>query len=243
MLSIARKSRSAVPSRASLSSSACRPAEDRGGAGTGRCADPRYSPDAIDLAEDRERFQRLLNDIGLKQPANGLGRTPEDVEEVAETIGYPVLLRPSYVLGGRGMEIVNDTAGLRRYVAEAVKVSGDNPVLIDNVCATPSRSMSTPSTAMRSTSRGSWSTSRKRDPLRGQRMLAAAFSLPDTVVDALREQTEKLARALQVRGLMNVQFAVQGDQICARSQSARQPSLRCQGDRRTGGKYDAGHGG
>ena len=173
------------------------------------------SPDAIDLAEDRERFQRLLNDIGLKQPANGLGRTPEDVEAVAEAIGYPVLLRPSYVLGGRGMEIVNDTVGLRRYVAEAVKVSGDNPVLIDSylrdaievdvdaICDGDAVYIAGIMEHIEEAGIHSGDSACSLPP----------YSLPDAIVDALREQTEKLARALQVRGLMNVQFAVQGDQI------------------------------
>ena len=89
------------------------------------------SPDAIDLAEDRDRFQRLLHEIGLRQPNNGTATSMEQAVAVARKIGYPVLLRPSYVLGGRAMEIVHDETGLRRYVTEAVRVSGDNPVLID----------------------------------------------------------------------------------------------------------------
>ncbi|HSK42122.1 MAG TPA: carbamoyl-phosphate synthase large subunit, partial [Arenibaculum sp.] len=90
------------------------------------------SPDAIDLAEDRERFQQLLHRLELRQPANGLARSLEEAERVAADIGFPVVIRPSYVLGGRAMEIVHDLAGLRRYMANAVKVSGRNPVLIDS---------------------------------------------------------------------------------------------------------------
>ena len=89
------------------------------------------SADAIDLAEDRERFQQLLQRLALLQPDNGIARSAEEADAIAERIGYPVVIRPSYVLGGRAMEIVYDRAGLHRYMREAVRVSGDNPVLID----------------------------------------------------------------------------------------------------------------
>ena len=89
------------------------------------------TPDAIDMAEDRERFQKMLNSIGLKQPPNRTARTPEDAIRLAEEIGYPLVVRPSYVLGGRAMEIVHEQAQLERYMREAVKVSHDSPVLLD----------------------------------------------------------------------------------------------------------------
>ena len=89
------------------------------------------SPDAIDLAEDRERFAALVNKLGLKQPANGIARSRDEAVAVANRIGYPVLMRPSYVLGGRAMEIVDSEAQLDDYIATAVNVSGDSPVLID----------------------------------------------------------------------------------------------------------------
>ena len=89
------------------------------------------SADAIDVAEDRERFQVLLKKLGLRQPENGIARSTEQAEAIAERIGYPVIIRPSYVLGGRAMEIVYDRTGLARYMREAVRVSGENPVLID----------------------------------------------------------------------------------------------------------------
>ncbi|MDA8603492.1 carbamoyl-phosphate synthase large subunit [Alphaproteobacteria bacterium] len=173
------------------------------------------SPDAIDLAEDRERFQQLLNDIGLLQPSNGLGRTPEEVERVAEDIGYPVLLRPSYVLGGRGMEIVNDTERLRRYVSEAVKVSGDTPVLIDSylrdaievdvdaICDGEEVYIAGIMEHIEEAGIHSGDSACSLPP----------YSLSDDLVARLKDQAEKLAVALNVRGLMNVQFAVQGDAI------------------------------
>ena len=85
------------------------------------------SPDAIDLAEDRERFQKLLRGIGLRQPENGTAYSPEQAEAIAQRIGYPVVIRPSYVLGGRAMEIVHDSEGLHRYIRRAVVVSGTSP--------------------------------------------------------------------------------------------------------------------
>ncbi|MEL6621160.1 MAG: carbamoyl-phosphate synthase large subunit, partial [Pseudomonadota bacterium] len=90
------------------------------------------TPDAIDLAEDRERFQALVNELGLKQPKNGIAHTDEQALEIAAKIGFPLVIRPSYVLGGRAMEIVRDQASLERYISEAVVVSGDSPVLLDS---------------------------------------------------------------------------------------------------------------
>ena len=90
------------------------------------------TPDAIDLAEDRERFQALVNQLNLKQPKNGIASTDAEALSIAEEIGFPLVIRPSYVLGGRAMEIVRDMAQLERYIAEAVVVSGDSPVLLDS---------------------------------------------------------------------------------------------------------------
>lgn len=90
------------------------------------------SPDAIDLAEDRERFQALLNKLGLKQPVNGIASSRDQAFEIAQKVGYPLVIRPSYVLGGRAMEIVRDDAHLERYIRDAVQVSGKNPVLLDS---------------------------------------------------------------------------------------------------------------
>jgi carbamoyl-phosphate synthase large subunit len=168
------------------------------------------SPDAIDLAEDRERFARLVNQLGLKQPANGIAHSRDEAAAVARTIGYPVLLRPSYVLGGRAMEIVDSEAQLDDYIATAVSVSGDSPVLVDRYL---------------------------RDAIEcdvdvlcdGQEVRVAGimqhieeagvhsgdsactlppYSLPSEIIAEMARQAELLAKALKVRGLMNVQFAI-----------------------------------
>ena len=90
------------------------------------------SLDAIDLAEDRDRFKALVEDLGLRQPKNGIARSAEQARDIAREIGFPVVIRPSYVLGGRAMEIVHDEAQLDRYITQAVVVSGDSPVLLDS---------------------------------------------------------------------------------------------------------------
>ena len=120
------------------------------------------SADAIDLAEDRERFQQLLHRLGLRQPENGIARSTAEAEGITERIGYPVVIRPSYVLGGRAMEIVYDSKGLHRYMREAVRVSGDNPVLIDRYLNDAIEvDVDCISTARPSMSPESWSISRK----------------------------------------------------------------------------------
>ena len=90
------------------------------------------TPDSIDLAEDRERFQQLVQKLDLKQPHNGIASTDEEALNIAEGIGFPLVIRPSFVLGGRAMEIVRDMDQLRRYISDAVVVSGDSPVLLDS---------------------------------------------------------------------------------------------------------------
>ncbi|MCW2238117.1 carbamoyl-phosphate synthase large subunit [Azospirillum canadense] len=169
------------------------------------------SPDAIDLAEDRERFQKLLHHLQLKQPANGLARSLEEAEKVAETIGFPVVIRPSYVLGGRAMEIVHDMAGLQRYMGTAVKVSGKNPVLIDSylqdaievdvdVVADAAGQVYIAGIMEHIEEAGIHS---------GDSACALPpYSLPAETIAEIGRQGEALARALNVVGLMNVQFAV-----------------------------------
>src|SRR5690606_19233802 len=173
------------------------------------------SPDAIDLAEDRERFAKLVNRLELHQPQNGIARSRDEAAAVAARIGYPVLLRPSYVLGGRAMEIVDSEAQLDSYIATAVNVSGDSPVLIDQYL---------------------------RDAIEcdvdalcdGERVVVAGvmqhieeagihsgdsaatlppYSLPDEIIAEMERQAEALALALGVKGLMNVQFAVKDGKV------------------------------
>ena len=173
------------------------------------------SPDAIDLAEDRERFAALINKLKLKQPENGIARSRDEAIKVAENIGYPVLMRPSYVLGGRAMEIVDTQAQLENYIQTAVIVSGDSPVLIDSYL---------------------------RDAIEvdvdalcdGDEVVVAGilqhieeagvhsgdsactippYSLPADIIAEIRRQTELLAMNLHVRGLMNIQFAVKDGEI------------------------------
>jgi carbamoyl-phosphate synthase large subunit len=173
------------------------------------------SPDAIDLAEDRERFAALINKLKLKQPENGIARSRDEAIKVADTIGYPVLMRPSYVLGGRAMEIVDTQAQLENYIQTAVIVSGDSPVLIDSYL---------------------------RDAIEvdvdalcdGDEVVVAGilqhieeagvhsgdsactippYSLQADIIAEIRRQTELLAVNLHVRGLMNIQFAVKDNEV------------------------------
>ncbi|MEQ8966203.1 MAG: carbamoyl-phosphate synthase large subunit [Azospirillaceae bacterium] len=171
------------------------------------------SPDAIDRAEDRERFADLLRALGLEQPANGLARSLEEAEAVAARIGYPVLLRPSYVLGGRAMEIVHDGEGLRRYIASAVKVSGRNPVLIDRylrdaievdvdaVCDGAAVHVAGIMEHIEEAGIHSGDSACALPP----------HSLGREAIQEIERQTRLLALELGVVGLMNVQFAVTRD--------------------------------
>ncbi len=172
-------------------------------------------PDAIDLAEDRERFQKLLADLDLKQPENGTATSREEAIAVAERIGYPVLIRPSYVLGGRAMEIVHDRAQLEGYIATAVKVSGRNPVLVDRylrdavevdvdaVCDGDEVHIAGVMEHIEEAGIHSGDSACALPP----------HSLSQDVIERIGAQTEMLARALGVIGLMNVQFAVQNGDI------------------------------
>jgi carbamoyl-phosphate synthase large subunit len=173
------------------------------------------SPDAIDLAEDRERFQALVNQLGLKQPKNGIASTDAQALEIATKIGFPLVIRPSYVLGGRAMEIVRDMDQLKRYISDAVVVSGDSPVLLDSYL---SGAVECDVDALCDGENVHVSGIMQHIEEAGVHSGDSACSLPPhslskEITDALIEQTEALAKALNVVGLMNVQFAVKDNEI------------------------------
>ncbi|MFN3232798.1 MAG: carbamoyl-phosphate synthase large subunit [Alphaproteobacteria bacterium] len=173
------------------------------------------SPDAIDLAEDRERFQVLLQQLDLRQPPNGIATSTDQARDIAARIGFPVVIRPSYVLGGRAMEIVHDSAQLERYMTEAVRVSGDSPVLIDGYLRQATEvdvdALADGETVFVA---GIMEHIEEAGVHSGDSACSLPpYSLADHVIDDIKRQTEALAKALGVVGLMNVQFAVQGEDI------------------------------
>jgi len=173
------------------------------------------TPDAIDRAEDRERFQKLIQDLGLKQPPNRTARTPEAALIAADEIGYPLVVRPSYVLGGRAMEIVHEQSQLERYMREAVKVSNDSPVLLDRflndaieidvdaICDGEDVLIGGIMQHVEQAGVHSGDSACSLPP----------YSLSKALQDVLRLQTVQMAKALGVKGLMNVQFAIQGEDV------------------------------
>ncbi|MEM1053535.1 MAG: ATP-grasp domain-containing protein, partial [Pseudomonadota bacterium] len=173
------------------------------------------SPDAIDHAEDRERFAKLVNELNLKQPENGIAFTRDEAAAAAARIGYPVLLRPSFVLGGRAMEIVDSEAQLDDYIKTAVNVSGDSPVLVDQylrdaiecdvdaLCDGDEVRIAGVMQHIEEAGVHSGDSACTLPP----------YSLSPEVIVEMERQAEALARALKVRGLMNVQFAVKDDEV------------------------------
>ncbi len=171
------------------------------------------SPDMIDCAEDRERFQKMLHQLGLKQPVNRTARDYSAALTAADEIGYPLVVRPSYVLGGRAMEIVHEKLDLERYMREAVKVSHDSPVLLDHflnnaievdvdaICDGKNVLIGGVMEHIEQAGVHSGDSACSLPP----------FSLSSAMKNELNRQTVAMARALQVVGLMNVQFAIQGD--------------------------------
>jgi carbamoyl-phosphate synthase large subunit len=174
------------------------------------------SAEAIDIAEDRERFQLLLKSLGLKQPQNGISRDLDGALREANRIGYPVVVRPSYVLGGRAMEIAYNDEQLRRFGAEAVRVSGDNPILIDQYlqdaievdvdCIADELGEVYVAGVMEHIEEAGIHSGDSACSL-------PPYSLPPAIVTELKAETEAMARALKVKGLMNVQYAVKDGEI------------------------------
>ena len=173
------------------------------------------TPDAIDRAEDRERFQVMLQDLGLKQPPNRTARTPEEALRLAQEIGYPLVVRPSYVLGGRAMEIVQEQAQLERYMREAVKVSNESPVLLDRFLNDAKEvDVDALSDGDEVIIGGIMEHVEQAGVHSGDSACSLPpYSLSKELQDELRVQTVKMAKALGVVGLMNVQFAIQGDTV------------------------------
>lgn len=173
------------------------------------------SPESIDIAEDRERFQKLLNKLGLRQPPNRTARTEAEALALAAEIGYPIVVRPSYVLGGRAMEIVHEQAELERYMREAVKVSNDSPVLLDHFlnnaievdvdCISNGEEVYIGGVMEHIEQAGVHS---------GDSACSLPpYSLSTQVVEEIQRQTTLMAKALNVKGLMNVQFAIQDGEV------------------------------
>ena len=173
------------------------------------------TPDAIDLAEDRDRFSKLLKKLKLRQPENGIAYSGAEAKKIAKRIGFPVVIRPSYVLGGRAMEIVKDDAQLERYITEAVVVSGDSPVLIDSylsnaievdvdaICDGKDVFIAGVMEHIEEAGIHSGDSACSLPP----------YSLKPPVIAELERQAKIMALALNVVGLMNVQFAIKDGDV------------------------------
>ena len=173
------------------------------------------SPDSIDLAEDRERFQQLVEKLGLKQPPNRTARTPDQALALAREIGYPLVVRPSYVLGGRAMEVVHGEADLARYVRDAVKVSNDSPVLLDRFLDNAVEvDVDLIADAQGNTLIGGVMEHIEEAGVHSGDSSCSLppYSLSAATQDELRRQVVELAKALNVVGLMNTQFAIQANE-------------------------------
>ncbi|GFE52129.1 carbamoyl-phosphate synthase large chain [Roseobacter cerasinus] len=173
------------------------------------------TPDAIDLAEDRERFQQLVQSLGLKQPKNGIAHSDAEALEIAAEIGFPLVIRPSYVLGGRAMEIVRDQASLERYISEAVVVSGDSPVLLDSYLAgAVELDVDALCDGTEVHVAGIMQHIEEAGVHSGDSACSLPpYSLPRDIIAEIEKQTHALAKALNVVGLMNVQFAIKDGEI------------------------------
>ncbi len=174
------------------------------------------SPDSIDVAEDRERFEQILRELDIKQPANGIARSYEESLKIANRVSYPVVVRPSYVLGGRAMQIVYSDADLQHYMTYAVQVEPDRPILIDKFLE---NAIEVDVDALcdqtgKVVIGGIMEHIEQAGIHSGDSACSIPYnSLPESAIATLRDWTEKLAKALKVVGLMNIQYAVQGEQV------------------------------
>ena len=173
------------------------------------------SPDSIDLAEDRERFQKMIQKLNLKQPVNDTARSQEEAVEIANSIGFPLVVRPSYVLGGRAMEIVYDNESLERYMTTAVKVSNDSPVLLDSFLDHAIEvDIDVISDGEDIVIGGIMEHIEQAGIHSGDSACSLPpHSLPSTVLDEMRRQVKLMAKELRVVGLMNTQLAYQDEEI------------------------------
>ena len=173
------------------------------------------TPDMIDLAEDRERFQQLVQGLGLKQPHNGIAHSDAEAFEIAKQIGFPLVIRPSYVLGGRAMEIVRDQANLERYITQAVVVSGDSPVLLDSyLSGAVELDVDALSDGTQVHVAGIMQHIEEAGVHSGDSACSLPpYSLPRDIIAEVETQTKALAKALNVVGLMNIQFAIKDGDI------------------------------
>lgn len=168
------------------------------------------SPDSIDLAEDRERFRDLVLKLGLKQPQSGIARSQEEAFQIAKDIGYPIVVRPSYVLGGRAMEIVYKEEALKRYITEAVRVSPNHPILIDKFLKDAKEIDVDAICDGKTVVVGGVLEHIEEAGVHSgdSAMVLPPFSIENLVIEEIKRQTKKLALALSIKGLVNIQFAV-----------------------------------
>ncbi|MEC9075004.1 MAG: ATP-grasp domain-containing protein, partial [Pseudomonadota bacterium] len=171
--------------------------------------------DAIDLAEDRDRFKNLMEELNIKQPNNGIAKSADEAIKIADEVGYPVVIRPSYVLGGRAMEIVHSESQLKKYINEAVIVSGSSPVLIDSYLRDAIEvDIDTLSDGKDFYIAGILEHIEEAGVHSGDSACSMPpFSLSEEIIDELKTSVIKIAKAMNVKGLMNVQFAIKDDDI------------------------------
>ena len=184
------------------------------------------TPDSIDRAEDRERFKALIQKLGLMQPQNGTATSFEEARAVAREVGYPVIVRPSYVLGGRAMEIVYDEETLERYIRDAVKASPEHPILIDKFLEEAIEvDVDAISDGERVVIGGIMEHIEEAGIHSGDSAcVLPPYTLSDDLIEVIKQNTYALAKELQVKGLMNIQYAIRNDVVLS-WRSTREPPV------------------